>query len=184
MAKKKIKLNAFSSRGIDSALKQLAKYRNSIPDKCELFCRRLAEKGIDVAEQHTGKFGSHIVFKIQTTKLPDGAKAVLIATNTSLIHVMWIGAGVAYGEADISPLMMAEFGSGLPAQQNPRGPEFGMGTGTFPGQTHAWDPDGWWYQDLEGEWHHSYGETPTMPMTEASKAMIKAVRKTAREVFR
>lgn len=184
MAKKKIKFNAFSPSGVESALKQLDEYKKSILDKCELFCRRLAEKGITVAEQHTGKFGSHITFDVQTSRFPDGAQAILIATNTSLIHVRWIGAGVALGEADISPLMMAEFGSGLPAQQNPRGPEFGMGTGTFPGQTHAWDPDGWWYQDLEGEWHHSYGETPTMPMSQASKAMIKAVRQTAREVFK
>ena len=184
MAKKKIRFNAFSPSGVNDAMRQLAEYRKSILDKCELFCKRLAEKGIEVAEQHTGKFGSHIRFDIQTSRIPDGAQAILIATNTSLIHVRWIGAGVAYGEADISPLMMAEFGSGLPAQKNPRGPEFGMGTGTFPGQTHADDPDGWSYMDTEGVWHHSYGETPTMPMDQASKAIIKAVRQTAREVFR
>ena len=184
MAKKKVKFNCFSVSSLQSAMERLKAYRDDLANKCEQFCIRLAEQGIDVAKQHTGKFGSHIVFEVQSTRLPDGAKAIMVASNTSLIHVMWIGPGVAYGEADISPLMMAEFGSGLPAQKNPRGPEFGMGTGTFPGQTHAEDPEGWWYQDLEGEWHHSYGETPEMPMTEADTAMIRAIRKTAREVFK
>ena len=61
---------------------------------------------------------------------------------------------------------MIEFGSGLRAQ-NPKNIP-GVGTGTFPGQTHASDPNGWWYMDLEGNWNHSYGITPQMPMYKAS----------------
>ena len=59
----------------------------------------------------------------------------------------------------------------------------GVGTGTFPGGTHGADPEGWWYMDLDGVWHHSYGMTPKMPMYHASLAIMSNVQRVAKEVF-
>ena len=58
-----------------------------------------------------------------------------------------------------------------------------MGTGTFPGQTHAEDPEGWWYQTLDGVWHHSKGIAPTMPMAKAQAEIYDQIASVAREVF-
>lgn len=184
MARRKRYKTFLSARSFQSTLEKVDNYRQTIQLKCEAFVRALAEKGIVVAKQNVGGYGTYITFGVTVDPLEYGARAIMYATNNSLIHVEWIGAGVAYGEADISPLLMAEFGSGLRAQQNPRGPEFGYGTGTFPGQIHAEDPEGWWYQTLDGEWHHSFGVTPTMPMGHAHEEILQQVAITAREVFR
>lgn len=184
MARRKRVKAGLSVGEFKRAMERVGKYRDSIQRKCELFVKTLGEKGIEVAKQNIGGYGNHVSFGVDIDPLDMGARGVMFAVNDSLIHVRWIGGGVSYGEADVSPLLMAEFGSGLRAQQNPRGPEFGMGTGTFPGQTHAFDPDGWWYMDMDGQWHHTHGVTPLMPMDHAHKEMLRQIRKTAREVFR
>ena len=180
---KKITFN-LSARSVRSAMKELEKYKRDLLRKCEIFCETLANKGILVAQMNTGEYGRYITFSVQTEPKRTGARALLIATNTGHIVSQWqTKEGVQ--EADVSPLMMAEFGSGLRANlsQNPKAAEFGMGTGTFPDQTHAEDPNGWWYMDLEGEWHHSYGVYPTMPMWNAHEEMYDQIASTAREVF-
>lgn len=83
--------------------------------------------------------------------------------------------------AEVSPMLMLEFGSGLPVQNPANIP--GVGTGTFPGGTHGNEP-GWWYMDLEGEWHYSSGTAPKMPMYFAGKELREKVEAIAREVFR
>lgn len=170
-----------SVKEIKAAQKQLRDYQKEIARKCEKFAKQLCDAGILVATQNAGSYGKYITFYSDITSQGSGIKAVLIATNTGLLKSEWrTRDGVK--SVDVSPLLMAEFGSGLKAD-NPRAGEFGMGTGTFPGQTHAGDPEGWWYMDLNGEWHHSYGVTPTMPMCKASQEMIKNVRRIAKEVF-
>ena len=173
-----------SVKEFEKLKERIEKYQSSLQAKCEQFIVELAKKGIRVAKANVGGYGNYISFGVDVDPTEYGARGVMYAANDSLIHVMWIGGGVSYGEADISPLLMAEFGSGMMAQANPRGPEFGMGTGTFPGQIHANDPDGWWYMDLEGVWHHSYGVTPKMPMGHALSEMIDQIRATAKVVFK
>lgn len=170
-----------SASSMQAAMQQLQDYKKNLQHKCEIFVQRLANKGIIVAEQNLGAYGNFITFNVEVNPHQNGATAILIATNTGIIKSQWITKeGVK--EADVSPLLMAEFGSGLRAN-NARAGEFGMGTGTFPGQTHAEDPDGWWYMDLSGEWHHSYGVSPTMPMWRAAMEIHDQIIETAREVF-
>ena len=79
---------------------------------------------------------------------------------------------------------MAEFGSGHLAEV--LFDIAGVGQGTFPGQTHAFD-DVWhwkeWRDDHTGEWHHSKGFRPTHPMYQAEMDMIKEVVNIAKEVY-
>lgn len=180
MAKRKFSTD-LSVKGIMNLKKQITDYRdNLLPSRCQELVRKLAESGILVAKQNVGNFGKYITFSVKTEQNTNGCKAIMLATNTGIIHSEWqTKEGVK--SADVSPLLMVEFGSGLRAENPMNIP--GVGTGTFPGQTHAENPEGWWWMDLDGEWHHSYGITPKMPMYKASMEMYTRVIAIAREVF-
>lgn len=166
---------------IQNMQKQLEAYKKRLLSNCKVFTERLAAKGILVGQQNLGEFDKYIIFSTETNPQRYGARTVLYATNTGLIKSQWMTRG-GIKEADVSPILMAEFGSGLRAN-NDRAGEFGMGTGTFPGQTHAEDPEGWWYQTLDGVWHHSKGVSPTMPMYKAQVEMYDQIVSVAMEVF-
>lgn len=83
--------------------------------------------------------------------------------------------------AEVSPCLMIEFGSGLKAENPASVP--GVGTGTFPGQTHA-EQGTWSYMDLDGNWHTSSGVTPRMPIYYAGKELREKVLAIARDVFK
>ena len=96
--------------------------------------------------------------------------------------------------ADSKAILFFEFGAGVYGVGHPQAGEFGMGAGTYPNQTHALDPNGWWFPtddpdlalhyDESGQgWGHSYGNPPHMPFYNAGlqiKADLEAV---VREVF-
>lgn len=174
----KATLSQFSLR---QAQQEIQKYKQEILLKCRTVDERLCDVGIQISTENLGVYGKYITFSTEIIPEKFGIKAVMVATNTGLIKSEW---RTQDGEksVDISPLLMAEFGSGLRAN-NPNASKFGMGTGTFPGQTHAENPEGWWYMDLEGEWHHSYGVTPTMPIYKASKEIVDNAEKVVKEVF-
>ena len=175
----KIKIS-LSTSSIQSAINEIKRYKSDLQSKCELFVKELAQCGIQVAQTNVGSFGKYITFTVNIEQNTYGCKAIMIATNTGIIKSEWkTKDGVK--SADISPLLMCEFGSGLKAE-NPKHIA-GVGTGTFPNQTHAEDPNGWWYMDLQGKWHHSFGITPKMPMYKASLEITSNIIKTARTVF-
>ena len=193
-----ITLNPLSGKSIKAAQEAVKRYRDSLIKKCNTFVEKLAEVGIETAvmamggdesDQHLGKY---IVFKAETEPSETGAKAIMVGSNTGLIHSEWYyNAEGDIKEADVSPILMAEFGAGLLAN-NERAGEFGMGQGTFPGQTHAKDPRGWWYMPVnkpdgspneDHEWYHSTGIRPTMPMVQASAAIVQQIGDVAKEVF-
>lgn len=177
---KKIKIN-LSTSSIQSAIKEIEQYQAELNKKCELLTKKLAECGIQVAQSKIGSFCKYITFSSNVENSVNGCKTIMFATNTGIIHSEWrTKDGVK--SADISPLLMCEFGSGLKAENPLNIP--GVGTGTFPGQTHAEDSSGWWYMDLDGEWHHSKGITPKMPMYHAAIEIQKKVISIAKEIFR
>lgn len=181
MAKKKLRAE-LSIAGIESIKQQLIQYRDvDLPQKCENLVKNLGERGIAVGKKKIGKYGTYVIFSISTQQEATGCKCIVLATNTGIIKSEWrTKDGVK--SADVSPLLMCEFGSGLQAKNPMNVP--GVGTGTFPEQTHATDPNGWWYMDLAGEWHHSYGITPKMPMYKAAMEMHKKVVTEAKKVFK
>lgn len=180
MAKKIFKADALSASSIRKLQAELSEYKNNLIKKCEVFVKRLAEAGIDVAKGNTGKFGHYIVFSIKTDPKQDGCNGILLATETGKIVNKW---KTKDGDksADVSPLLMIEFGSGQKAYNPLNVP--GVGQGTFPDQTHAFDPSGWYWIDLNGNLQHSRGITPKSPMYKASMEMQDAIIKIAKEVF-
>ena len=172
---------SLSQSSIQNAIKEIRAYQNELPTKCEILCRRLAAEGIIVANGYIGTsgFGKYIHLSSAISPQQMGCGAILYMRDTSMITSEWRTLdGVK--SAEISPMLMLEFGSGLSAQ-NPKGIP-GVGTGTFPGGTHGNEP-GWYYMDLEGNWHYSSGVTPKMPMYHTGNNLRTKIIAIAKEVF-
>lgn len=178
---KKITMN-LSVSSIQNAIKEIKAYQNDLNRKCELLCQRLCQEGIQIAQSYIGSsgFGKYIHLGSEITPQQAGCKAIFYMEDTAMIKSDWQTLeGVR--SAEVSPVLMLEFGSGLKAE-NPAGIS-GVGTGTFPGGKHGNEP-GWYYMDLDGVWHYSTGVSPKMPMYNAGKELREKVVVIAREVFR
>ena len=179
MGKRKITLT-LSDDSIQNTISTLQNYKQEILNKCERLVSELADSGIEVGKSNTGNFGHYIIFSKKLQPNSNGCTAIVVATETGKIISQWqTSDGIK--TADVSPLLMAEFGSGWRAQ--PHFDDDRGGQGTFPGQTHAFDSEGWYWRDLEGKLHHSYGITPTMPMYKAYSHMEQNIINKAKEVF-
>lgn len=185
---RKLSINV-SREQIKNLNKLLTEYDNSLQRKCERFVNQLVGLGISTAKARLAtqkpdsdgvNYADYILFSRRTEVAQTGCKAVMEMTSTGIVESIWqTSDGVK--TADVSPLLMVEFGSGLRAENPKEIP--GVGQGTFPGQTHAFDKKGWFWQDIEGKWHHSLGVTPSAPMYGASIEMHEQIVRVAKEVF-
>ena len=179
MSKKVISMS-LSQKSIQNAIKELNQYKSDVLRKTQEYVSRLSELGIQTSKNNVGNFGRYITFAKELEPNKYGCKAIVLATQTGTIVSRWqTKDGIK--SADVSPLLMAEFGSGHRAENPMNVP--GVGQGTFPDQTHAFDEDGWYWRDLDGELHHSKGVTPSMPMYKAFVEMELSAIRIAREVF-
>lgn len=191
MATRKKNLDITSRKSIQEMINYLERYKKSLPDRCKKFGEELAQVGIRVAALSTlgNGLGNYVVF----------AKEVKSFSNSECTTIMYgrdirtvFGDGV--DAAEISPILMLEYGSGAKGEPFKIVDDLAVGRGTFPGQTHAfaWTTDyqgnpfeGWWYKSKkDGKWHLSAGVTPTYPMQKAFDTMQKQVDKIARKVFK
>lgn len=166
------------TKSINGAIDELNKYRSALRSKSEELVSRLLDEGIKVAYQHVGKYTGYVEF---TKDVQGGTEVVGILTgkDTQPFISTWKVKG---GEktAEVSGLLMSEFGSGWLA--NVIWNVSGVGQGTFPGQTHAFDKR-WYWTDLNGVTHSSKGEAPQYPMYFADMTMLSQIDMIAREVF-
>lgn len=176
--KRRIRISLTTSGSIEKGIKELEAYKLWLRERMVVFKQKLIEHGIDTAESNCGEYKGMIVFK---PKDVDEDVSWLIAFDGEKIVREWKYKG-GTKTAVVSPLLMAEFGSGWLAKVLSN--IDGVGQGTFPGQKHAFDPHGWWWTTPDGERHHSIGEAPTFPMYAASMAMLFDADKIAREVFK
>lgn len=183
---KRLYVSLTTDKSIEKAIEKLEEYKRELHAKTEEFVSRLIEAGIDTAESNCGQYAGMIVFKKHVFTFDDGVDGVLIATDGAKIVREWMRNGSVVS-AEVSPLLMAEFGSGwlanVMSSRDYRSNALGVGQGTFPGQTHAFDKDGWWWKTPDGETHHSIGEAPTYPMYSALMAMLFEVDRIGKEVF-
>lgn len=178
MAKRTLKAD-LSVQGIQKLQDELRKHQNNLTMKCRMLATELAEIGVKVAEAKIGEspIGKYVNIKIDITEQQAGCKAILIATGE---------VKESEGYAPFNTLLAIEFGAGIHYNPtpNPNADKFGFGVGTFPGQIHAEDPNGWYFwDDRKEKWIHSYGVKATMPMYHADMEIIKNVVKKAKEVF-
>lgn len=182
MAKKTLKMN-LSSKSIQDTIKELKAYQTDLNRKCEELCRWLTAEGISIAQANIGSsgFGKYIHLGSEITPQQAGCKAIFFMEDSSKIVSQWQTLE-GTKSAEVSPSLMIEFGSGLKAENPANIP--GVGTGTFPGGTHGTEPGGWCYMDLNGEWHHSTGVSPKMPIYYAGKELREKVVFVAKDVFK
>lgn len=185
---KSIRCSLTKKGSLERAIKELEAYKNSLNQKAEELVNRLIEVGIQTAKDNSGQYAGMIKFTKQLNPTVDGCDGILIATDGQKIVKEWYASkknGLEHKNVrsyEVSPLLLAEFGSGWLA--NVLDDVSGVGQGTMPDQKHAFDPDGWYWYDDKGEKHHSIGEAPTYPMHSASMAILFEIDKIAREVFK
>ena len=166
---------------IDRAIKELREYQNSLDKKCEQLCFELCKEGMPIARSYIGDsgFGKYIRLSSEITPEKAGCKAIFFMEDTQKIVSKWQNQDGVQSK-EISPALMLCFGSGLKAE-NPTGVP-GVGAGSY--GEHGLDPNGWWYMDLNGVWHHSTGIEPKMPMYNAAKELKNKVVSIAKDVFK
>ena len=173
-----------SVKGIEELKRELLNYKEVTLKNllCE-YATELAKEGIGVAQQNVGNFGRYITFSIKVNPRKDGCNALLYAVDSEKIISQWKTKD-GMKSAEVSPLLMAEFGSGWGAENPMNVP--GVGQGTFPSETaqqNAFKEEGWYWMDLDGTWKHSRGINAKMPMYKASQRIQEIARSKAREVF-
>lgn len=177
---KRLKISLTTPNSITKAVEYLNKYVEDLKNKSDILVQRLIDIGISTAKSNCGEFQGMIVFEKEMEDLGMGC---LVATDGEKIISEWFRNGDLVS-AEVSPLLMAEFGSGWLAQVYFPSVDGLVGQGTFPNQLHAFDPNGWRWTDKEGNRHHSYGTEPTHPMYSALLAMLLEVDAIAKEVFK
>ena len=182
---KRFYLSLNDANSLKKVSRQLGTYEYRLQQNAERFVYRLLDKGIATAKANVGKLGTYILFTREVDKDECGAAGLLIATDGAKLIREW------YTDKDltqkrsyqVSPLLLAEFGSGW--LSNVVWDIEGVGQGTMPNSyQHAFDPDGWYWYDVAGVKQHSKGEKPTYPMHSAMVAMMMEIESTAREVFK
>lgn len=168
-----------SVKGIESVKRQLLRYKDNLPIKCEKLVSRLLHSGVEVSKTKISEspLGKYVTVTTNISADKMGCKGILLAKG-------------AVKEQDgydpFSILLAIEFGAGVHYNPTPNpliSSEFPYGVGTFPGQVHAHE-DTWFYWDEKTqEWKPTHGVKATMPMYSADMDIIKNVTKVAKEVF-
>ena len=169
-----------SVKGIEALKRQLLKYNDSLPIKCEKLVSRLLQSGVSVSQTKINEspLGKYVTVTTNISADNMGCKGILLAKGAVKEQE---------GYEPFSILLAIEFGAGVHFNPTPNpliSSEFPYGVGTFPGQVHAFQSEGWMYWDEKvQEWRHTYGVKATMPMYSADMDIIKNVTKVAKEVF-
>ena len=176
---KKIFKSDLSVSGLNELKRQLLQYKDDLPTKCEKLVSRLLQSGVAVSQTKINEspLGKYVTVTTNISADKMGCKGILLAKGAVKEQE---------GYAPFSILLAIEFGAGIHYNPtpNPNADKFGLGVGTFPGQIHAFQSEGWMYWDEKAhEWRHTYGVKATMPMYSADMEIIKNVVKLAKEVF-
>ena len=149
-----------STKSINSAIKELKRYKQWVLKKEEELRTRLATVGATVASIRFSRAIYNGTNDVSVRVDDDGTKATVYAEGQAVAFIEF-GSGVKYGYG------------------HPEAGKFGVGPGTYPGKGHWDDPKGWWY----GSGQHSYGNPPAMAMVKARDEMVEQLTRIAREVF-
>ena len=172
----KLKIDVLSKQSIKEAQKQLDEYNNRLSKVNARIVELLAEKGISIAEASVGKYGAYITFQkkvLVSGKLSTTVVANVYAKELTELNIKWQGLNGKIESYNISPLLMAEYGSGhhitdMHEVKNPNAKQGALSDTVGKGHAHE---SSWGWYDLDGSYHVSTGYTPTIPMYKAFSAM-------------
>lgn len=180
---KKLHISLTTKGSIGKAIEALEKYKKDLVSKEELFCRKLADIGVNaammtLATKGHGDSDRSASFNIEFTVDGNTVNGILSITSTP---TKTADGRVYY------PHLGWEFGTGnyfnSMTSPSPDAGKLGMGPGTFPDQTHVPNPGFWYYRDKNGDPVRSYGTQATMPMHTAVVEMIRSIETVAKEVY-
>ena len=157
-----IHIDLMDSSSIDRAIHELRDYQRWLERKAGELAERLATLGavqVSLGYARAVYTGGK---DVDVTVEKRGENTYAIVASGATVLILEFGAGVTYGYG------------------HPQAGEFGYGPTTYPGQTHAADPKGWWFQGGE----HTYGNPPSMTMYRTAKELEQEVERIAKEVFR
>lgn len=175
-------LKNFSLDNIDDLQEYLKDYAKELDAKGLELCKRLADIGVKVAQSNSGVWQGNILFYKDVDTMSN--KVILVGIDKGKVLKVWYTDKklTKQHSYEVSPLLLAEFGSGWYADN--KWDIGGVGQGTMPNAYgHAADPNGWYWYDAQGVKHHSLGEPPTYPLYNATIVMIEQIRTIAKEVF-
>lgn len=156
-----------SEESIEKAIAEIEAYKAELTHKVNIFLSRLIESGYEVANATIMAVPEEEKGSTHVTVVPTSDNGFSLVMDGDKFLFVEFGAGIAFSQP-----------------QNPMAGEFDMGLGTYPGQTHAYQEEGWWYTDQEtNESKHSRGNAPYMPMYKADVEILRKINTIAREVF-
>lgn len=156
---------------IQSLINELNEYADNLKGKCEIFLEMLAQEGIKVVD------ANYWTGRSDPTTSKSHKCEFQIDDNGNVLTGRLTVTG--------KDILFIEFGSGITfnrGNSHPKNAEFGYGVGTYPGQKHAFDEDGWYYRK-GNSLYHSFGTEATMPVYKASLEMMEKIEEIAEEVF-
>ena len=174
MAKKRFQVNIMSPSSIDSIIKELNAYKNSIPMKTSIFCERLAEFGVESAKTYVYSvdaiFTTELFNSIHSEKRQDDGNRIVFAVVASSEHAVFV-----------------EFGTGIIGKESPYPYPLPNGANWqyASGKTIRQLSDGryGWFYNRDGNWYFTEG-MPSRPfMYPAAMEMQENIKKIAKEVF-
>ena len=172
MANRTIKIKSLSPKEIEKAIRKLQRYEQTLHDRTVKYVQALAELGMEtskaVISRHMNGTGETLGSVHITTNSVGQIVSMSVVASSEAILFLEFGSGFTYNSGD----------------DHPKSGELGMGAGTYPGQTHADDPNGWWYMGDDGQWHHSFGLQADMPMYKGWEEMFAKYQSVAKQIFR
>lgn len=165
-----IEIDLFKRNSVNDLIKALEDYKSTLPVMMETFVKRLAQAGMRTAKTAiSNASGDSDIGEFVITDAERSGKSIIMRLHFQGDDILFweFGAGIYYNEG----------------KAHPKAGEFGMGVGTYPGQTHAITPGYWWYKGEDGKLHFSLGTEAAMPMYNAYLEMVKQVDKIAEGSF-
>ncbi len=157
---KKITID-LTDKSINSAIKEVRKYKAWVEAKEKELRLRLASLGATVASIRFSGAIYNGTNDVTVRVDDDGTTATIYAEGESVAFIEF-GSGEKYGYV------------------HPQAGEFGVGPGTYPeGKGHWNNPKGWYY--AKGQ--HSFGNPPAQAMYSAVQTITEQVTTIAKEVF-
>ena len=156
-------------KGLDETIRRLEEYSNRLEQQRDALTRRLADMGaINVSLMFARAiYTGDNDFTVSVEDVEGGYQIVVSGQSVAFVE---FGAGITYG-------------AGYPLAIR------GAGPGQYPGQKHAFDPNGWYLpkakrgSNTEDPSGHTYGNPPNMPMYNTAQDLKREIARVAREVF-
>ena len=161
---------SFRVTGVESIIKNITNIQKTLPEQMENFLRNLMNAGIPIIDLNYVKSRGGNDYTTQHS-----TRVEVTSSGSRIIATLYVsGVDIAF----------VEFGAGIffHAGGHPLESEFGMGVGTYPNQTHAYD-NFWWYKGEDGQSHFSKGIGAHAPVYKAGQEMISRFDEIARESF-